>query len=248
VDRLAELRESQALTLRDLAERSGVDANTINQVELGHRKPRPSTLRKLAKALDVDVRELFEEPVPLGEAPPSPDRPFNGGSEERGADATGREGVHLKDYVHTCLDRWERVARGDDPHLAPDYAYSIEISQHVIALTEWFGTLLRTAKAERTPEVAGIEQREIVRLIDRMSAVAAEIRALADAAEGMTAEAVDEEVQAHIDAEVKAVVAEQRPADELAQRRAEGSRESYVALSEAQRSVAEVKKRLAVGE
>jgi len=69
VDRLAELRESQALTLRDLAERSGVDANTINQVELGHRKPRPSTLRKLAKALDVDVREFFEEPVPLGEAP-----------------------------------------------------------------------------------------------------------------------------------------------------------------------------------
>ncbi len=70
MERLAELRETQALTLRDLAERSGVDANTINQVELGHRKPRPSTLRKLAKALDVDVRELFEEPaVPLVEAP-----------------------------------------------------------------------------------------------------------------------------------------------------------------------------------
>ena|GEM_PF-1333120 len=249
MDRLAELRESQALTLRDLAERSGVDANTINQVELGHRKPRPSTLRKLAKALDVDVRELFEEPVPLGEAPPSVQLTVNGVlAEERGADASVREGVHLKDYVHGCLERWERVARGDDPHLAPDYAYSIEISQHVIALAEWFGTLLRTAKAERTPEVAGIEQREIVRLIDRMSAVADEIRALADAAEGMTAEAVDEEVQALIDAEVKAVVAEQRPADELAQRRAEGSRESYVALSEAQRSVAEVKKRLAVGE
>jgi transcriptional regulator with XRE-family HTH domain len=71
VDRLAELRESQALTLRDLAERSGVDANTINQVELGHRKPRPSTLRKLAKALDVEVREFFEEPAGAGkgEAP-----------------------------------------------------------------------------------------------------------------------------------------------------------------------------------
>ncbi len=71
MERLAELRESQALTLRDLAERSGVDANTINQVELGHRKARPSTLRKLAKALDVDVRELFEEPALSGkvEAP-----------------------------------------------------------------------------------------------------------------------------------------------------------------------------------
>ena len=70
MDRLAELRESQALTLRDLAERSGVDANTINQVELGHRKPRPSTLRKLAKALNVEVSDLVREPaVPLDEAP-----------------------------------------------------------------------------------------------------------------------------------------------------------------------------------
>jgi transcriptional regulator with XRE-family HTH domain len=71
VERIAELRESQALTLRDLAERSGVDANTINQVELGHRKPRPSTLRKLAKALDIEVADFFREPaVPLAEAPP----------------------------------------------------------------------------------------------------------------------------------------------------------------------------------
>jgi transcriptional regulator with XRE-family HTH domain len=70
VDRLAELRESRALTLRDLADRSGVDANTINQVELGHRKPRPSTLRKLAKALDIEVADFFKEPaLPLGEAP-----------------------------------------------------------------------------------------------------------------------------------------------------------------------------------
>ena len=68
MDRLAELRESQALTLRDLAERSGVDANTINQVELGHRKPRPSTLRKLARGLGIDVRDFFEEPTLAGKA------------------------------------------------------------------------------------------------------------------------------------------------------------------------------------
>ena len=68
MDRLAELRESQALTLRDLAERSGVDANTINQVELGHRKPRPSTLRKLARGLGIDVRDFFEEPALAGKA------------------------------------------------------------------------------------------------------------------------------------------------------------------------------------
>jgi transcriptional regulator with XRE-family HTH domain len=49
---------------------SGVAADTINQIELGHRKPRPSTLRKLARALEVDVEEFYREPaLPLAEAP-----------------------------------------------------------------------------------------------------------------------------------------------------------------------------------
>jgi transcriptional regulator with XRE-family HTH domain len=71
MDRLAELRERRALTLRELAEMSSVAADTINQIELGHRKPRPSTLRKLARALGVDVEEFYAEPaVPfLDEAP-----------------------------------------------------------------------------------------------------------------------------------------------------------------------------------
>jgi transcriptional regulator with XRE-family HTH domain len=59
MDQLAELRERRALTLRELGEMSGVAADTINQIELGHRKPRPSTLRKLARALEVDVEELM---------------------------------------------------------------------------------------------------------------------------------------------------------------------------------------------
>ncbi len=59
MERLAELREQQALTLRELSAMSGVAADTINQIELGHRKPRPSTLRKLARALNVEPRELI---------------------------------------------------------------------------------------------------------------------------------------------------------------------------------------------
>jgi transcriptional regulator with XRE-family HTH domain len=68
MDRLAELRERRALTLRELAEMSGVAADTINQIELGHRKPRPSTLRKLARALEVDVEEFYAEPTLAGKA------------------------------------------------------------------------------------------------------------------------------------------------------------------------------------
>src|SRR5688572_8052563 len=62
MERLAELREQRALTLRQLAEISGVEHNTINQLELGRRKARPSTVRKLASALGVSVEEL-EKPT-----------------------------------------------------------------------------------------------------------------------------------------------------------------------------------------
>jgi transcriptional regulator with XRE-family HTH domain len=69
-ERLAELRERRALTLRELSDMSGVAADTINQIELGHRKARPSTLRKLANALNVEVSDFFREPaVPLVNAP-----------------------------------------------------------------------------------------------------------------------------------------------------------------------------------
>jgi transcriptional regulator with XRE-family HTH domain len=69
-ERLAELRERRALTLRELGKMSGVAADTINQIELGHRKARPSTLRKLARALKIDVQEFYAEPaIPKAEAP-----------------------------------------------------------------------------------------------------------------------------------------------------------------------------------
>jgi transcriptional regulator with XRE-family HTH domain len=62
MQRLAQLRERRAFTLRELSEISEVAADTINQIELGHRKPRPSTLRKLAAALGVDVAEFYTKP------------------------------------------------------------------------------------------------------------------------------------------------------------------------------------------
>lgn len=75
MDRLAELRERRALTLRELSEMSGVAADTINQIELGHRRPRPSTLRKLARALEVDVEEFYAEPALAGKGSAGAEQP-----------------------------------------------------------------------------------------------------------------------------------------------------------------------------
>jgi transcriptional regulator with XRE-family HTH domain len=58
--RLQELRVEQALSLRALAERSGVTYDTINKLELERRPAHASTIRKLADALGVEPRELMK--------------------------------------------------------------------------------------------------------------------------------------------------------------------------------------------
>ena len=57
--RLRHLRVQRALSLRALAERSGVAFDTINKLELGHRPARLVTSRKLADALGVEAKELL---------------------------------------------------------------------------------------------------------------------------------------------------------------------------------------------
>ena len=58
--RLRQLRVERALSLRALAERSGVAFDTINKLELGHRPARLVTIRKLAEALGVEPKELMK--------------------------------------------------------------------------------------------------------------------------------------------------------------------------------------------
>ncbi len=56
--RLKQLREDAVLTVHELAKTSGVSDDTISKIENGQRVARPSTLRKLARALDVSPQEL----------------------------------------------------------------------------------------------------------------------------------------------------------------------------------------------
>ena len=62
VDRvqLKRLRQEQALSLRDLARRSGVAYDTINRLELGKQDAQPRTIRRLAQALGVQPKELMK--------------------------------------------------------------------------------------------------------------------------------------------------------------------------------------------
>jgi putative transcriptional regulator len=72
LEELKAIRLRHGLSQVDLSKRSGVAQNTISDIETGRRNPRPSTLRKLAKALDVVVGDFYPETSgPKATAPPS---------------------------------------------------------------------------------------------------------------------------------------------------------------------------------
>ena len=60
-DRIKTLRIRRALTQEALADKAGLSKNAVNRLELDKAEPRMSTLRKLAKALDVEPAELIGE-------------------------------------------------------------------------------------------------------------------------------------------------------------------------------------------
>lgn len=58
--KLRELRRRKMLSLRELGERSGVAFDNINKLENERRSAQPRTVRKLAKALGVEPKELMK--------------------------------------------------------------------------------------------------------------------------------------------------------------------------------------------
>jgi transcriptional regulator with XRE-family HTH domain len=60
VEKLKTLREERVMTLRELGEKAGVSKDTIWRLEHGRSGAYPSTIRKLAQALEVEPRELIK--------------------------------------------------------------------------------------------------------------------------------------------------------------------------------------------
>ena len=61
--RLREVREELGFSQKDLSRVTGVSTATISTIENGKAKAHPSTLRKLADGLGVDIRELTRGPM-----------------------------------------------------------------------------------------------------------------------------------------------------------------------------------------
>lgn len=62
--RLKDLRTERGYSLRILAERSGLNINTLSLIENGKSSPSVSTLQQLSQALEVPIAAFFEsEPL-----------------------------------------------------------------------------------------------------------------------------------------------------------------------------------------
>lgn len=58
-EKLRTTRLRMMLTQQELAEKSGTTEATVNRIERGLQEPRISTIRELARALDVDPKSLM---------------------------------------------------------------------------------------------------------------------------------------------------------------------------------------------
>jgi len=63
--RLKAMRTERGLSIRSLAEQSGLNVNTLSLIENGKTSPSVSTLQQIASALEVPITAFFEPQVPL---------------------------------------------------------------------------------------------------------------------------------------------------------------------------------------
>jgi transcriptional regulator with XRE-family HTH domain len=62
-ENLRKYRESKGLTQLELAELAGLHRNYIASIEKGDRNLSILTLEKIARALNIDMRKLFDETI-----------------------------------------------------------------------------------------------------------------------------------------------------------------------------------------
>jgi transcriptional regulator with XRE-family HTH domain len=91
MEELTRIRTDRGWSQQQLADESGVNKATINQIERGRRSPNIETLTKLAAALSVEVADFFpkaQAPLPLNFQ-----TPVGRGTAHHRTDAAGKRDV-----------------------------------------------------------------------------------------------------------------------------------------------------------
>jgi transcriptional regulator with XRE-family HTH domain len=60
-NKLREIREAKGFNQRELAEKAHSPQSTLSELERGARRPWPKVAKRLSKALDTPIEELFPD-------------------------------------------------------------------------------------------------------------------------------------------------------------------------------------------
>lgn len=171
MDELRRIRHLRGMSQEDLAKVSGVSDFTISELEGGKRpNPRPSTLRKLANALGVDVATLYGEevPSPKGDAPLS----FSRWLEER----CGHSYLAMpeEELIELLTDaeavEKERISRAVQAEFMatvktkdlPSEERLLARGHHKEATNKWLSVLVASGSLERVTEEAERSIKEVL--------------------------------------------------------------------------------------
>jgi transcriptional regulator with XRE-family HTH domain len=58
--RIKELRKAKGLSQEELSEKVGIDSKHLSRIEVGKSYPSIDTLERIANALNVEIKDLFE--------------------------------------------------------------------------------------------------------------------------------------------------------------------------------------------
>ncbi len=112
--RIRQARQHTNLSLDVLAHRAGMSKNGLALIETGKSDPHYSTLKEIARALNIEVAELLEEPALAGKA----EAPQEGAGPATTTETAEEEQRRLVGYVRPWLllldsysERWEKAAK-----------------------------------------------------------------------------------------------------------------------------------------
>jgi transcriptional regulator with XRE-family HTH domain len=130
---LKSLRLRRGLSQADLSARSGVSEFTISEIEAGKRpNARPSTARKLAAGLGVDVADLYGEamPSPKEAGPLSPEWAITAPDEQFRHTIEGVSTEHLRTLVLDLVSGYQPQSLEDLAKASPE-----ELHRRVVAFS-----------------------------------------------------------------------------------------------------------------
>jgi len=131
--RVRALRESSALSLRDLAERSGVSAPMLSQVERGETSPTLAVAERIARGLDLSLSQLLRLDEDGAVTIVRVENRRNGGSARRGHSfevmTSGQPGQRAELSRHT-LAPGGATGAADDPPMHEPGSREVALVEH----------------------------------------------------------------------------------------------------------------------